>query len=87
MKNNLEELTQLQTPCYVFDEAACVDRVIRIRQEAGKWGGKLCFAIKANPFLIPALISVVDNLKYVLPVNWKFVENTRCRAGRYFFPV
>lgn len=85
MKNNLEELTQLQTPCYVFDEAACVDRVIRIRQEAGKWGGKLCFAIKANPFLIPALISVVDKFEVCSPGELEICRKYKVPGGKILF--
>ena len=85
MKNNLEELTQLQTPCYVFDEAACVDRAIRIRQEAGKWGGKICFAIKANPFLIPALISVVDKFEVCSPGELEICRKYKVPGGKILF--
>ena len=85
MKNNLEELTQLQTPCYVFDEAACVDRAIRIRQEAGKWGGKLCFAIKANPFLIPALIPVVDKFEVCSPGELEICRKYKVPGGKILF--
>lgn len=85
MKNNLEELTQLQTPCYVFDEAACVDRVIRIRQEVGKWGGKLCFAIKANPFLIPVLISVVDKFEVCSPGELEICRKYKVPGGKILF--
>lgn len=85
MKNNLEELTQLQTPCYVFDEAVCVDRVIRIRQEVGKWGGKLCFAIKANPFLIPALISVVDKFEVCSPGELEICRKYKVPGGKILF--
>lgn len=85
MKNNLEELTQLQTPCYVFDEAACVDRAIRIRQEVGKWGGKLCFAIKANPFLIPALIPVVDKFEVCSPGELEICRKYKVPGGKILF--
>ena len=85
MKNNLEELTQLQTPCYVFDEAACVDRAIRIRQEAGKWGGKLCFAIKANPFLIPALIPIVDKFEVCSPGELEICRKYKVPGGKILF--
>ena len=82
MRNNIEELTQLQTPCYVFDEAACVDRAIRIRQEVGKWGGKLCFAIKANPFLIPALIPVVDKFEVCSPGELEICRKYKVPGGK-----
>ena len=85
MRNNIEELTQLQTPCYVFDEAACVDRAIRIRQEVGKWGGKLCFAIKANPFLIPALIPVVDKFEVCSPGELEICRKYKVPGGKLLF--
>ena len=85
MKNNLEELTQLRTPCYVFDEAACVDRAIRIRQEVGKWRGKLCFAIKANPFLIPALIPVVDKFEVCSPGELEICRKYKVPGGKILF--
>ena len=85
MRNNIEELTQLQTPCYVFDEAACVDRAIRIRQEVGKWGGKLCFAIKANPFLIPALIPVVDKFEVCSPGELEICRKYKVPGGKILF--
>lgn len=85
MKNNLEELAQLQTPCYVFDEAACVDRAIRIRQEARKWGGRLCFAIKANPFLIPALIPVVDKFEVCSPGELEICRKYQVPGGKILF--
>lgn len=85
MKNNLEGLTQLQTPCYVFDEAACVDRAIRIRREVGKWGGKLCFAIKANPFLIPVLIPVVDKFEVCSPGELEICRKYKVPGGKILF--
>lgn len=85
MRNNIEELTQLQTPCYVFDEAACVDRAIRIRQEVEKWGGKLCFAIKANPFLIPALIPVVDKFEVCSPGELEICRKYKVPGGKILF--
>lgn len=85
MRNNIKELTQLQTPCYVFDEAACVDRAIRIRQEVEKWGGKLCFAIKANPFLIPALIPVVDKFEVCSPGELEICRKYKVPGGKILF--
>lgn len=57
----------LKTPYYLFDEAACVSRANEIKSEVSAWGGKLCFAIKANPFLIPSLMPVVDKFEVCSP--------------------
>lgn len=67
MKNDRIEFTQLSTPCYVFDEEECVSRVTMIKQTVESWGGKLCFAIKANPFLIPTLLPLVDKFEVCSP--------------------
>lgn len=67
MKNDGIEFTQLTTPFYVFDEEECVSRVKMIKQAVESWGGKLCFAIKANPFLIPVLLPLVDKFEVCSP--------------------
>lgn len=61
------QMSELKTPCYLFDEAECIGRVQKIRQEMEAWGGKVCFAIKANPFLIPSLLHVVDKFEVCSP--------------------
>lgn len=58
---------ELKTPCYLFDEAECIDRVETIKNETAAWGGKVCFAIKANPFLVPSLLHVVDKFEVCSP--------------------
>lgn len=67
MKNEQIELMQPETPFYVFDEGACVSRVTMVKQKVESWGGKLCFAIKANPFLIPVLLPLVDKFEVCSP--------------------
>lgn len=70
-------ITKYGTPLYVFD----IDEVKRktdyfrdrFRESAG-----LCFAIKANPFSdMYNVESHMTELKYVLWVNLRFVENCR----------
>lgn len=58
---------KLQTPYYLFNEGECTSRVIRIKDEVKAWGGKICYAIKANPFLIPSLLSFVDKFEVCSP--------------------
>lgn len=67
MKSDRIEFTQLATPFYVFDEEECVNRVTMIKQAVESWGGKLCFAIKANPFLIPILLPLIDKFEVCSP--------------------
>lgn len=61
------QINNIKTPYYLFDEHACISRAQDIRKEVSAWGGKLCFAIKANPFLIPSLMPVVDKFEVCSP--------------------
>lgn len=53
------------TPSYVFDEDELVERAGAIRQMLD--GISFCYSIKANPFLIPALMPVVDYFEVCSP--------------------
>lgn len=85
MKSRSEEYTQLQTPCYVFDEAECVERALKTRQEVRKWGGKLCYAIKANPFLIPVLIPVADKFEVCSPGELEICRKYKVPGEKILF--
>ena len=52
--NILKNTTNLKTPFYVFDEAELLTRVNKLNSMLPN-NAKLCYAIKANPFLIPLL--------------------------------
>ncbi len=52
-------------PTFVFDEDELVTRVRAIKDILGDI--PLCYSIKANPFLIPALISEVDRFEVCSP--------------------
>ena len=53
------------TPTFVFDEDELVERVKAIKGILGDIS--LCYSIKANPFLIPALIPEVDRFEVCSP--------------------
>ncbi len=53
------------TPTYVFDEYELIGRVRAIKDILGDI--PLCYSIKANPFLIPALIPEVDRFEVCSP--------------------
>ena len=66
----------IQTPAYVFD----VDRLIcRIRKLKGFFGKNvsICFAIKANPFIIGAIKEEIDCFEVCSPGEFRICE----RAG------
>ena len=54
------------TPAFVFDEGAFERRMGAVRAIFGE-GIDLCFAVKANPFLIPAAARCADRLEVCSP--------------------
>ena len=63
---------EYKTPTYVFDESEAAQRAKQIREilNADREGGagvNICYSIKANPFLIPALLGVVDSFEVCSP--------------------
>lgn len=66
-KNTLKQIAnEYGTPAYLFDEAALIKRVKAIREIVPK-AVKLCYSIKANPFLIPTMGRVTDKLEVCSP--------------------
>ena len=54
------------TPCFVFDETALEKRMRAVREMLAQ-SVALCYSIKANPFLIPAMRSLVGTLEVCSP--------------------
>ena len=54
------------TPLYVFDLAALPQRVATLREHLPEGVG-LCYAVKANPFLLSALNGVVERFEICSP--------------------
>lgn len=66
-KNRLKEIAnEYGTPSYVFDETGLKERVRGIREIVPE-SVNLCYSIKANPFLIPAMSQVTDRLEVCSP--------------------
>ncbi|MBQ9503727.1 MAG: alanine racemase [Lachnospiraceae bacterium] len=57
---------KFDTPAYVFDIDALSERMRSVRDIVGDTVG-LCYSIKANPFLIPAMLGLVDKLEVCSP--------------------
>lgn len=61
------ELPMKNTPCYVLDKGVFVERLKKVKGEIRAFGGKLCYAIKANPFLIPFAMEIADKFEVCSP--------------------
>ena len=59
-------LKTCRTPAFIFDEDELRSRVFLIRSILGD-GIRLCYSIKANAFLIPALMDLVDYFEICSP--------------------
>ncbi len=66
------------TPAFVYDRYEVRERARRIREimNEGLEGStiSLCYSIKANPFLIPLIMDVVDNFEVCSPGELKICE-------------
>lgn len=61
------------TPAYVFDIDALVARVAMIKDKIAP--AKLCYAMKANPFLVRPLIGKVDRFEVCSPGEYEICHN------------
>ena len=71
-KNNATG-TAIVTPAFVFDVAALRERVAFIKRALGK-RFELCYAIKANPFLVEELKDAVDGFEVCSPGEYRICE-------------
>ncbi|MBE5798564.1 MAG: diaminopimelate decarboxylase [Clostridiales bacterium] len=74
-KQRLSAIAQeFGTPSFVFDEGALACRMHEIKQIVGD-DVHLCYSIKANPFLIPAMQSLVELLEVCSPGELEICES------------
>ncbi len=72
------------TPCFVFDEAALRARMREIQAIVGD-SVRLCYSIKANPFLIPAMREVTSLLEVCSPGELVICEDLHVDPSRVLF--
>lgn len=70
----LNIIKKYSTPSYVFDACEVRERAEKIRSLIG---GRLCFSIKANPFLIPALMDTVNCFEVCSPGELYICEHLK----------
>ena len=67
---------EIKTPAFVFDIQNLKDRVKFIREILGD-KIKICFAMKANPFLVKEMAELVDSLEVCSPGEFRICEKYR----------
>ena len=65
----------LPTPAYVFDEKALRARIGFLREHLPS--AKLCYAMKANPFLVESLAPCVDLFEVCSPGEYRICERLK----------
>lgn len=72
----MQAASRYETPAYLFDLDAFSGRIRRIKELLGE-GIKLCYAMKANPFLVSAASLDIDRFEVCSPGEYAICE----RAG------
>ena len=74
------------SPIYVFDTQ---ELKTRVKDIAGIWGDKvkLCYSIKANPFLMKDMLEVVDKLEVCSPGELEICKNLNVQGEHIIFYV
>lgn len=75
-----EDLQNVLTPAYIFDIDVLKKRVQTIRGALGR--AKLCYAVKANPFLIGETAALADYLEVCSPGEYEICEKLRVPAKK-----
>lgn len=82
---NLKEIAgKYGTPSFLFDEKALKTRLRAIKEIVGD-KVTLCFSIKANPFLIPAMLDVTERLEVCSPGELDICKNLEVDSERIVY--
>lgn len=83
-KRLLEIADKYKTPAFLFDEKSLKDRMRKIREIAGE-SVHICYSIKANPFLIPAMLEVAGKLEVCSPGELNICKALGVAADRIVY--
>ena len=72
------------TPTFVFDELALSERMLAAKAIVGP-NVRLCYSIKANPFLIPAMTELTELLEVCSPGELSICEQLRVAPETILF--
>lgn len=84
----MQAAKEIGTPTFVFDIDELKNRIKGIRdilEESASGKIKLCYSIKANPFLIPYLIDEVDMLEVCSPGELEIVKSYNVPCGKIIY--
>ena len=75
MSNNFlkEAISQYKTPFYIFDTDILVEQIKKIKSALGS-DIDVCYAMKANPFIIKEMETVIDGFEVCSPGEFHICE-------------
>ncbi len=71
------------TPAYIFDIPALHRRIAALRAAFGEIG--ICYAMKANPFLVPDLAAHADAFEVCSPGEYRICRRAGIRGGQMVY--
>ena len=77
----MEVAQKYETPAYVFDLDIFIKRIKRIKELLGE-NIQLCYAMKANPFLISSAVSYVDRFEVCSPGEYAICQRADLHGKR-----
>ena len=75
------DIHEYQTPFYIFDTDILAEQINKIRSVLGE-DVELCYAMKANPFVIKDLEEVVDSFEVCSPGEFAICERSGINMGK-----
>lgn len=76
-EKTLQQISQeYGTPAYIFDLDAVKARLQQIKEELGDQI-RICYAMKANPFLVKEMINLVDGFEVCSPGEFRICERAQ----------
>lgn len=82
-KQDLEEIiAEYPTPVYVFDLDALTARAGKIQERLQQEHIKLCYAMKANPFLVKPMEALVERFEVCSPGEFRICEREKLPMER-----
>ncbi len=84
--NQLIEKEQIPTPAYVFDLDEMKEFAEKVKRcLTGK--AEICYAMKANPFLIKSMMEIVSSLEVCSPGEFRICERAGIPMEKLYFQV
>ena len=84
-ETELREIAEkYQTPSFVFDVQALKERMKAVKEIVGEQV-HICYSMKANPFLVPAMSECVEKLEVCSPGELSICEHLGVEMGKVIY--